>query len=452
MKLLSRRSFLRGTLGGAAVSLALPPLEAMLTSRGAYADGQGEAPFFGLFFWANGLPWHAGHGATQATEGHPDLWTPAATGAGYAPSALLQPLARHRVSVATGLTPTTEIPRNPPGQADGHMRGFMVALTGDRPRSQGFDHGSHTLTSRRESLDQYVARHPEFYTAQPRFRSLIAGVSRARFHSYGHWNAISYNGPDSTNLPVLDPQALYDFVFAVPAEATVANRRARALDAVLEDARRLETRLGMADRQRLAQHLEHVENIQRRLSDSGGACTAPARPASQGSLLERTDAMASILATAVHCGLTRVFSFMLTAPASTHVFDHLGVPDGMHKTCHDGHWTRVRDITTHHMEAFARFLDAFEALPLPSGGTLADNGVILGTSEYGEGWKHGVREFPVVLAGGACGRLQRGVHVRAPGQSLSRAHLTVLRALGLTDASFGFNGGETSDPLTEIAG
>ena len=82
--LLSRRDFLRGTLVGAgAVTLALPPLEAMLDSRGAFADGMPEEPIFGLFFWANGLPWNAKHGSEQAMAGYPDLWTPAQTGPGY---------------------------------------------------------------------------------------------------------------------------------------------------------------------------------------------------------------------------------------------------------------------------------------------------------------------------------------------------------------------------------
>ena len=223
---LSRRTFLRGVLGGAAVSLALPPLEAMFGNGNAWADGHHESPFFGVFYWANGLPWHAGHGAQQGEAGHPDLWTPDTQGPDYAPSPLLSPLARHSVSVITGLEPHTEVPALPGGQADGHMRGFMVALTGDRPRSRGFDHASHTLTARRASMDQFVARHPGFYDQPPSYRSLELGVSGARFHNYGHWNAISYNGPDAMNLPVSDPAAFYDRLFS--ADGVAGDNRDRA--------------------------------------------------------------------------------------------------------------------------------------------------------------------------------------------------------------------------------
>jgi hypothetical protein len=441
---LSRRTFLRGVAAGAAVSLALPPLEAMM-GRGAQAQA-GAPPFFGIFYWANGTPWHAAHGGESVAAGHPDLWTPPDQGAGYTRSELLAPLDRHRVSVLTGLEPHTDVPPQPPGQSDGHMRGFMVALTGDRIRPDGFNHGSHTLTALRPSMDQFVARHPDFYVEQPSFRSLEVGVSRSRFHEYGHWNAISYNGPDSTNLPIMDATALFDRLFALPPDNAEADRRRRVLDAVLEDAARFRDRLGYRDRQRVDAHLEHVASLQRRLAAESPSCATPERPDDRGDLITKTRIRAELVALGVRCGLTRVFSFMLTSPASTHVFANLGVRDGMHKTCHDGHWQRVRDITLHQMEAYAAFLDAFD-VEEPDGTTLLDRGLIYGTSEYGEGWQHSVKELPVVVAGAAGGRFARDVHVRVPGGNLSRAQLTALRAIGLDLDSFGWNGGQTSEVL-----
>lgn len=444
MKRLSRRTFLRGSVGGTAVALGLPPLEAML-GHGARAQSN-DPPWFGVFYWANGTPWHGGHGAEQGSVGRQDLWTPEATGPNYPQPQLLRPLTRHAVSVVSGLEPHTDIPPQPPGQGDGHMRGFMVALTGDRPRPEGFDHPSHTLTALRASLDQYVAKHPAFYGSPPAFRTIEAGVSNARFHAYGHWNAISFNGPDSMNLPVMLPSTLYDRLFAVrPGEMDVL-RRPRLLDAVLGDARSLRGRLGARDRERLDAHLAHLDALRGRLEIEQPVCTPPERPTDRGGLLPRTEMMAELLATAVNCGLTRVFSFQLTSPASTHVFSNLGVPDGMHKTCHDGHWERVRDITRHQMEAFAVFLDAF-AVAQPDGSTLLDRGLVYGTTEYGEGWQHSVKELPVLLAGRAGGALRPGVHVRRPGGNLALAQLTALRAIGLPVEQFGWNGAQTSDVL-----
>ncbi len=453
LKPLKRRTFLRGAVGGAAIGLALPTLDAMLGPSGAHADGTTAGPIFGVFFWANGLPWHAGMGGETAGVTYPDLWTPTATGAGFAPSELLMPLARHRVSVVTGLEPKTEVPPNPPGQSDGHMRGFMVAMTGDRIRPEGFDHPSHTLTALRPTLDQYVARHAEFYGDQPsRFRSVQIGISEARFHDYGHWNAISYNGPDSLNLPILRPTQLHDQLFSVPDDLVALGRRARMMDAVMDDARALQTQLGARDRARLDEHLTHLSEIQRRLDLAAATCETPARPVDSGDVTAKLDAMSELLAIALRCNLTRVFSLMLTSPATTHVFSNLGVTDGLHKTCHDGLWDRVRVTQAHQMELFARFLDVLAGTTEPTGTTLLDRCAIWGTSEYSEGWKHGTSEMPVVIAGGACGGLRTGVHAREPRGNLCKAQLTLLRSIGLSEASWGWNGGETSDVFGELLG
>lgn len=446
----NRRAVLRTALHGMTVGLALPTLEAFLPKHSAHAQVSPLPPFFGLFFWANGTPWHAAHGTEQAQAGHPDLWTPAQTGVDFTPSELLTPLNRHSISVISGLTPHTEIPNTPPGQSDGHMRGFMVSLTGDRPQPESFDHSSHTLTALRPSLDQYVARHPEFYQNQaPAFRSLEVGVSTARFHTYGHWNAISYNGPNSLNLPTMNPSQLYDRLFSVPINDTESNFRAQVIGTVHTEAQRLRGLLGASDLLRLEAHLEHLSTLQGRLEADAQRCEAPARPADQGDLIQRTEVMGELIALAITCDLTRCFSMMLTSPATTHLFSNLGVPDGMHKTCHDGHWERVRDITHYQMEAFAAFLDGFSRIEA-NGASLIDRGVIYATSEYGEGWKHSVAELPVLLAGGAGGVLRQNVHVRSPGGNLAVAQLSALRALGLHDEQFGWNGATTSDTFGEL--
>jgi hypothetical protein len=445
---MQRRTFLRGAIGGTTIALAIPTLEAMLPRSARAADL--ADPIFGLFYWANGLPWTELHGGEQA--GHPDLWTPTTTGPGYAPTELLAPLAAHNVSVATGLEPKTEIPAVPDGQSDGHMRGFMVAMTADRIRPEGFDHPSHTLTALRPTMDQYVAKHDDFYGKTPtRFRSLEVGISPARFHDYGHWNAISYNGPDSLNPAIMDPAQLYAKLFNVPGDLVALGRRAQLLDAVRDDAQSLRLRLGAGDRARLDEHLSHLSEVQRRLQLTSGTCDMiPAAPADSGDLFEKTGIMGELLAAALRCDLTRVFSFMLTSPASTHVFANVGVPDGMHKVCHDGSWDFVKVITLYQMQCFARLLDLLEAAVDPMGNSLMDRALIFGVSEYGEGFKHSDKEMPVILAGGCNGAINRGVHYREQDGNLCKVHVTILRALGIECPSYGFNGAETTEALTGI--
>lgn len=450
MKPLPRRMFLRGALASGAVALALPALEAMFGDNGALAAA--AAPIFGVFFWANGLPWHDKH--TQSAVPDPafnpatfvDLWTPDQTGPGYAPKALLAPLQKHNVSVITGLEPKTNWVTG--GETDGHMRGFMVSLTSDRVNPSGFYHNSHTLTSERETLDQFVAKHGPFYgSAVPRFRSLVMGASTARFHQYGHWNSVSYNGPNSLNPAIMDPGQLYNLLFTPPGDTATTERRAKLLDAVMDDYSSLKLRLGAADKARVEAHLDHLSEVQRRLELSTQACQGPGQPpGSSPDLLAQTATMAELLALGLKCGITRVFSFMLTSPATTHLFSNIpGVVNDMHTTCHAGDWTSVREITLYQMQAFSIFLDKLAAVEVAPGVSALDASLIYGTSEYGEGWKHGVQEMPVVLAGGANGKLKKGCHVREPGGNMAKAHVTLLRGLGLDIASYGFHDSATSD-------
>ena len=75
---LHRRTFLKGILAGATVSIGLPPLEAFLNTNGtAYASGDGFPKRFGLFYWGNGV--------------HPELWIPSQTGTDWVAPQQLTP-------------------------------------------------------------------------------------------------------------------------------------------------------------------------------------------------------------------------------------------------------------------------------------------------------------------------------------------------------------------------
>ncbi|MBL9105384.1 MAG: DUF1552 domain-containing protein [Myxococcales bacterium] len=455
--LINRRTLLRGSVGGAAVALALPRLE--IFNNLSHAAPTADDPIFGVFFWGNGLPWHAGHGEEQGSKPEfVDLWTPAATGPDYAPSPLLKILAAHRPSVVTGLEPHTDIPDAPPGQDDGHIRGFMVSLTSDRMRSELYDYVTFTATALQPTLDQLVANHPRFYRdVAPRFRSLVLGVNHDCMLNYGHWRSISYNGPESLNPPITDPTQFYKLLFTAPPDLPDVAARVRLLDAIHDDAASLRVHLPAGDRQRLDAHLEHLSEVQRRLALSVGVCdAAPAVPVPVADLHAHAELMADLLAVALECGLTRVFSFMFTPPATTHIFNNIESQFGgpvqvdMHSVCHKGEWETVRRISEYQLQGFARVLDRLQASVGPDDRTLLDRACILGTSEYGEGWKHSVKETPTLAVGGAAGALRRGVHVREPGGNLSKFHLTLLRAIGLDLPTFGFHGGETDEEFPEL--
>ena len=99
---LNRRTFLKGMLAGAAVSIGLPPLEAFMNTNGtAYASGDGFPKRFGLFYWGNGV--------------HPELWIPSDTGTNWTPSQQLTPFANLQsfADAEPCICPSTYIHRQP---------------------------------------------------------------------------------------------------------------------------------------------------------------------------------------------------------------------------------------------------------------------------------------------------------------------------------------------------
>lgn len=468
--MISRRKVLRGMLGGSAVALGLPLFESMLNQNGtALAAGSSLPVRYGLFFWGNGLPWTFRHrGSTDTVSPgieHPledsltDLYTPTTQGKGFAITKTLQPLERHlaNINVVTGLEPKTTIPPNPAGQSDGHMRGICVALTGDQIRPAGFDHDPHIFAVNRATLDQYIAKHPKFYAdGAPQYRSLELGMSRATLHDFGTWNSVSHNGPNSINPPLRDPQKLFEQLFAVKPDLTEVTRRASVLDVVAEDTRQLSARLGKRDRERLDEHLSHISEIERRLTVARAACTTPNAPTGtfndESSVLSKLDIMSDILVAALRCDITRVFSIAFTTGASLMQMNGKGEIGGpgahqLHDACHGGERDVITAFTQLNLTAYAKLLDKLSAEKDVNGTTLLDSSLILGTSEYGEGFTHSNKEHPFIIAGKAGGKLDTGWHVREEGGNMARVHLTVLRALGLDAPSYGFNGGETSSAL-----
>jgi hypothetical protein len=460
---ISRRRLLRGS----AACLGLPLLEAMLNGNGtALAAGTPLPLRFGVYFWGNGLPWTFRHkGAVDMNFEHPledtllDEYTPTTQGKGFAVTETLKPLERHlsMLNVVTGLEPKTNIPSDPPGLSDGHMRGICVALTADQIQPEGFDHDPHIFAVSRATLDQHVAKHPQFYSdGAPQYRSLELGMSAAVLHDFGTWNSISHNGPNSINPTQRDPQKLFDQLFSVKPDIAEIARRTSVLDVVAEDTRQLSARLGKRDRTRLDEHLTHISEIERRLNVARAACTTPPAPSGvfegEPSVLEKMDVMSDILVAALRCDLTRVFSIAFTTGASILQLNGAGEINGvgahqLHDAVHAGERDVIVAFTKLNLSAYAVLLDKLSAEVDVNGQTLLDSSLIMGTSEYGEGFTHSNKEHPFIFAGKAGGKVDTGWHVRDENGNMARSHLTVLRALGIDAPSYGFNGGESADAL-----
>lgn len=431
---LSRRSVLKGLLGGSIVTVALPWLELFSPPAGASTGVFPER--FGLFFWGNGM--------------HPERWIPSATGVDWPVSEQLAPLesVRDVVSVVTGLelkTPNT-IP---------HRSSAAGLLTGQPLVAQG-EFG----TFAGPSIDQLIAHD---LGDETRFRSLEFGAEADA--------GLSFNGPHSQNPPETSPHAMWERIFGVgfrePGEMSEVDPsiglRRSVLDAVIADASDLQKVVGANDKIRLEQHLDGIRELEIRLARLQEAppdlasCMSAEEPTAtydpidgRPQIAAKNRAMCDIIALALACDQTRVFSNFITDPTNNILFD--GASAGHHQLTHDepGDQPEVNQIVLQLIAEFGYLVDALRAVP-EGDGTLLDNCVVLGTSEVSYGRTHAQDELPILLAGNLGGKIRSGEHIRYEGkENATRLHLTLMQSLGMQTESFGAEDGYTEDILSEI--
>jgi hypothetical protein len=123
-----------------------------------------------------------------------------------------------------------------------------------------------------------------------------------------------------------------------------------------------------------------------------------------------------------------------------------------HSLTHDeaGDQEGVHQITRFIMEEFAYQLASLRSIPIGEG-NLLDHCAILASTDVSDGRAHSIDDYPILVAGGAGGRLRTpGVHVRRPGDNTSKVLLTLLQALDLPFTQFGQRGGQVSEALGEM--
>jgi hypothetical protein len=453
MKPLNRRTVLRGLLAtGAAVTIPLPLLDAMLDGKGTALAATG-APVSPLY-----VTWFFGNGSL------PGLWKPAQTGAGsaWALSPQLQPLAevKSHLTVISGLTGKLVSASIP------HPSGSAAATTAAPLNG---------LAVRAPSIDQIIA---DTIAGDAPFRSLEVGVTPATPNGNEHsLHSVSHNGPNSRNDAEYNPKAVFDRLFGGTTEpepddeADEAAKRAAAeisvLDSILEDGVRLQSRLGSADRQRVEQHLEAIRAIERRIQtvppdSTPAACGSVTEPSvgedtRSEAPAEVNTAMAELTTLALACEKTRVATFTFTLPAAHVYYRHLAADmnDDFHDIiCHgdpgaESSQPRVDKGVLYAMRCLNEFLTLLKATPHGST-NLLDATLVYVTSDTAWGRVHTTTEWPVLLAGKAGGRLRGDEHHNFPDENLSRALLTTATIMGSPITEIGLDAGHTNSVLPGI--
>jgi hypothetical protein len=426
---LPRRTFLRGM--GTAV--ALPLLDAMTPALSALADTPaGPARRLGFVYMPNGV--------AKNSSGI-DYWTPRGEGAGFELSQILMPLApfRDRMVIVSGLDHNQAETGNDGASGD-HTRGTSSWLTGVHPkRTEGADVRNGT------SADQIAASVLGKGTALPSLElgidlNFLAGQCENSY-SCAYLNTLAWTSP-TTPLPTENnPRVVFERLFGDG--GTAARRTAQArqnqsiLDSVLEDFSRLQRRLGPADRTQLAEYVDAVREVERRIQtvEHRAETELPTLDRPKG-VPERFDEHVALMYElqwlAYRADITRVTTFMLGRELNFRTYPEIGITEGHHGLSH--HADRPEQIAkyaklgVHQAQLFAAFLQKLQDTP-EGDGTLLDHSLFL----YGAGLSnpntHAHVDLPLLVVGG---RLDGGRHVISKGQvPMTNLLLSLLDKVGV---------------------
>ena len=123
-------------------------------------------------------------------------------------------------------------------------------------------------------------------------------------------------------------------------------------------------------------------------------------------------------------------------------FPHLGISMGHHEISHHNFEKEKLDalaqINVNQTELLAYFLSKLDAID-EAGSPLLDRSLIMYGSSLSVPTSHSQRDLPILLAGGAAGRVAGGRHVRFEGDKtpLTNLYLTMLDKVGVPTERLG---------------
>jgi hypothetical protein len=442
-KHLSRRTFIRGM----GVTLSLPLLESMVPAQTPLAKTAANPRIkLGLCF----MP----HGAVLAN------WTPAEEGA-LKLSPILAPLEPHkdRVVVVSNLAHHMAGPQGPGDNGGDHTRCPAVYLNGVHPkRTDGADIYAGT------TIDQMAARKIGQDTLLPSLElaiedySGLVGSCDVGF-SCTYMNTISWRTP-TTPLPMeINPRVVFDRMFGDGATREERLQRIETqrsiLDAVTGQIRRLQGGLGANDRNRVAEYLDTVREIERRIQlaekqSSNSTLNVPASPSGiPDDHEDHTKLMFDLMALAFQADITRIATFMMAREVSYRTFPKLGISEAFHPASHHqnnpARLEALTKINTYHVTFLAYMLDRFKNTP-DGDGSLLDHSLILYGGAMSNSNVHNHSPLPILVAGGAAGRMKGGRHIKYPENTpMSNLLMTILDKAGIPQESVGDSTGFLSE-------
>jgi hypothetical protein len=431
-KFIDRRTVLRG----AGYSIALPLLDAMVPAATALA-ATAAAPKVRMGFV------YFPHGAVM------QHWSPAKTGTDFEISKILEPAKKHRASmtIVSGL-------RNKGGESN--TPHAIIAGTWLGCVKPERTHDPHAGTT----VDQMAAKALGGDTAFPSLELATEGgavCDPGYGCSYGH--TVAFRSPTQPLPMEPNPRKIFYRLFGQGDTAdermAITTENASILDAVAADAAALQKRLGTRDRVAIADYLDSVREIERRIqkvqTEGMGGVELPDAPMGvPAAVEEHLKLQFDQIALAWQAGLTRVATFMMAREVSMRTFANLGISDAFHPLSHHqenpAKIDKLVKVQNFHTQVFAGFLDKLAATP-DGDGSLLDHSIVLFGSNMSNSDRHNNDPLPSAVFGRAYGRIKGGQHLKYP-QDTPHANLllTLLDRAGIPQEKVG----DSTGLLTEI--
>ena len=363
-----------------------------------------------------------------------DKWLPKGEGVNYQLSDALTPLATHKnkFCVISGLSSDPDRTK-----AGFHDRALASFMTGVEPTKGKVHVGV--------SVDQVAA---QSLGRETQFASLEFSTE----HN-GPLGGVSFKTAE-TPLPFEpNPRRAFERLFGEGGKidpVASAERRATdqsSLDTVTARISELKARLGPSDCRKLDEYLQSIRDIERRiqvaLEKKPVDLPELSRPAGiPDSWPEHVKIMFDLQALALQADLTRVWTFMMAREASSMTFPHLGISMGHHEISHHNFeadkLAALAKINVNQSELFAYFLTKLDRLK-EGNSTLLDHSLIMYGSDLSVPTVHSQHNLPIILAGGAAGRIAGGRYIVYPGDTtpLTNLYLTMLDKVGVPTEKLG---------------
>src|SRR5688572_8229609 len=396
-KHLPRRTFLRSALG---TLVAMPFMDAMVPALAA----QASRPFrFGAIYIPNGI--------------FPQQWHPETAGSNFDFKPIMQPLEPFRNSLVT--ISGMKAPDGNPEMGGVHMGASAAWLNGTGPDS---GQANYFVVRSRKSIDQFIA---DKIAGDTPLQSLQVGTedmgtSAGACDGYPcvFFNSISWRD-DTSPLPVaVNLRVTFERIFGETGSAqrrlAQMRRKQSLLDSVVEEATKMRNSLGPADNRILDEYLTNIRDVEKQLErmETRAAAVPEGAVAPLGlpdNIDDHLTVTYDLMLLAFQADISRVFTFMVGHEGSGRSYAHIGIPEPHHPVSHHGDTpegiAKYAKLTTYHVTKLAEFVGKLQATK-DGDGTLLDRSLLYFGSGMGNGNAHDRNNPPVLLMGGANGKLK----------------------------------------------